>query len=344
MNAQSSRHETRNKPFRVLMVAGVYPTEQRPHSGTFIKTQVESLLAEGIGVEVIHPKPGPVPLRYICAALEVFFKTLTGRYDIVNGHYGLWCLAARMQWTTPVVASFLGGDLLGELYPDGGSQSQSNFVVWISRWLCHHVDAVIVKSEGMKKAAAGNNIHIIPNGVDFTLFRPLPRLQTREILGWKQDGYYILFGNDPRLPSKNFSLAQLAVERLCARGVPAELVIANGLPQANLVQYMNACNALILTSLYEGSPNIVKEAMACNLPVVSTFIGDVLQVIGETKGCKVCPDDPDALAEALEEAVRYSEPTTGRRDIAHLESTIVAKQVIELFEQTKNKKRKEKER
>src|SRR5581483_1197923 len=77
---------------RVLMVTGVYPTEERPHAGTFIKSQVDSLITAGLTVDILHPRPGPSPLRYISAAIQVFGKTLTGRYDIVHGHYGLWCL------------------------------------------------------------------------------------------------------------------------------------------------------------------------------------------------------------------------------------------------------------
>jgi len=75
-----------NKPFRVLMVTGIYPTEQKPHSGTFIKSQVDSLIDAGLEVEVLHPKPGPSPLRYAAATIKVFLKTLTGHFDAVHGH------------------------------------------------------------------------------------------------------------------------------------------------------------------------------------------------------------------------------------------------------------------
>ena len=343
MSSGSSKLQTTDKPLRVLMVTGIYPTEQKPHSGTFIKSQVDSLIAAGLEVELIHPKPGPVPIRYAAAALQVFLKTLTGRFTIVHGHYGLWCLAARLQWTTPVVASFLGSDLLGAVTADGNSSKKDALVVQISRRLCHLVDVVTVKTEQMKRAASGNKIFVIPDGVDFELFHPIPRAEARAALGWNQDRYYILFGNDPQRPEKNFPLAQTTIERLHARGLPAELMVANGLPQTTLVLYINASNAVILPSIYEGSPNIVKEAMACNVPVVATNVGDVAQVIGHTKGCIVCLSDPDALAAALEEALRHTEPTTGRIDIKHLECAVVARQIIVVYEQIKNNKAKGKE-
>src|SRR5437588_10920283 len=254
----------KNKSYRVLMVTGIYPTAARPDKGTYIKSQVDSLIAAGMEVEVLHPKPGPVPLRYAGAFAQVFLKTLTGHFDVVHGHYGLWCLTARMQWTTPVVASFLGDDLLGTVIAAGGYSKKGTFVTHISRWLCQHVDAVIVKSEEMKKAASvsKDNIYIIPNGVDFELIRSIPGAEARAALGWDPDRYYILFGNDPRIPVKNFPLAQAAIERLRARGTLAELVVASGLQQTKVVQYMNASNALILPSIAEGSPNVVKETMA----------------------------------------------------------------------------------
>jgi teichuronic acid biosynthesis glycosyltransferase TuaC len=262
----------------------------------------------------------------------VFRKTLTGRYDVVHGHYGLWCLVARLQWTTPVVASFLGSDLLGNPTADGRCTRKHAFVVRVSQWLSRRVDAVIVKSEQMRWLTPSDRVFIIPNGVDFELFRPMSRADARAALGWQPDGYYVLFGNDPNIPRKGYPLAQAAMERLRARGVPAELVVASGLPQTTVVQCINASNALLLPSIHEGSPNIVKETMACNVPVVATDVGDVKQVIGRTQGCSVCPRDPEALAIALEEALRHQRPTTGRSDIAHLDRAVVAHQVIAVYE------------
>jgi teichuronic acid biosynthesis glycosyltransferase TuaC len=316
------------------MVTGVYPTEQRPHAGTFIKSQVDSLIAAGLEVEVVHPQPGPTPLRYFAAIRDVLRKTLTKRFDLVHGHYGLWCFVARLQWTTPVVASFLGDDVLGTVTANGSYSKKSKVVAYLSRKLCFLVDAVIVKSEQMKKVLGGpqQKIYVVPNGVNFAQFRPIARDKARAALDWDPERYYILFGNNPNIAVKNYPLARTAVEYLRERGVEAELVVANGLPHDRVVLYMNASNALLLSSIAEGSPNVVKEAMACNIPVVSTNVGDVADVIGRTPGCSVCPPNPAALASGLEKALHHTERTTGRADIQHLSSEIVAQRIIAIYQ------------
>src|SRR6266702_6911372 len=201
--------------YRILLVTGVYPSPEHPHSGTFIKSQAQSLVTAGHTVDLLYPDPRcPMPLRYLWAAWLVFCKTLGGQYDIVHAHFGLWCLAARCQWTTPVVASFLGDDLLSEPLASGNWSKRANLVVWISRLLCFLVDAVIVKSEGMRQAARFSSAFVIPNGVDFSRFYPIPRQEARTILGWHPERFYVLFANRPSLVGKRFSLAEAAVQCL----------------------------------------------------------------------------------------------------------------------------------
>lgn len=323
--------KVKKRSLRVLMVTGVYPTEARPHAGTFIKTLVEALREAGIRVEVIHPAPGPVLWRYLLAILQIWWKVCTGTIDIVHGHYGQWCFFARLQWKVPVVAAFLGDDLLGTVTARGGHSLKGALIVRLSRWLCGHVDVALVKSAEMRAVTGNPTVQVLSDGVDFKLFRPLERTQLREELGWQQDRYYALFGNNPAIPVKNIQLARAAIEYLVEQGVSAELVVANGLPQAQLVRYINACNAVALPSHAEGSPNIVKEAMACNVPVVATDVGDVSDVIWSTQGCSICSPDPASFALGLLHAFQQHEPTTGREDIAHLEVSLIAQQMIAMY-------------
>jgi teichuronic acid biosynthesis glycosyltransferase TuaC len=138
---------------------------------------------------------------------------------------------------------------------------------------------------------------------------------------------------------KNIPLARAALQQLAGRGINAELVVVHGQSQEQVMRSMNASNAVVLSSLAEGAPNVVKEAMACNVPVVATNVGDVAQVLGQTVGCSVCAHDPGELAEALEKALRHVGPTTGRHDSAHLASTVVIERVLELYQQALDHKR-----
>jgi teichuronic acid biosynthesis glycosyltransferase TuaC len=336
---QNPFSEERNKRYRILMVSGIYPTKERPHSGTFVKALADALLARGHEVALVHPRPGPSPLRYFSATLQVFFKTLIKRFNIVHGQYGLWCLAARMQWTTPVVASYLGDDLLGTVVANGGYSKKSLLVVWISQWLSKHVELVNVKTEQMKKASLREDAFVLADGVNFEIFQPRSRDEVRVELGWVQERYYVVFANNPAIPVKNFPLAQKAIKCLRERGMDAELVVANGLPQSTVAQYINASNALILTSLAEGSPNVVREAMACNVPVVATDVGDVASVLAKTEGCSVCPHNANALAQGLETALKHTGRTTGRADTAHLAIQSLVMQVEVMYDLALERKR-----
>ncbi len=319
--------------YRILMVTGIYPTARKPHAGTFIQPLVEALRARGHVVDVLHPGPGPAPLRYFQAMLQVFWYTLGGRYDIVHGHYGLWCLVARLQWRAAVVAAFLGDDLLGTITASGRYSRKSRLVVFVSRWLCRVVDAATVKSEQMKQAAGCDGVVVIPDGVDLTRFYPCAREEARTILGWESEHFIVLFANNPAIPVKNVALAQAAVQQLVEKGMQVSLVCIHGQSQERVRLAMNASNALILPSLAEGAPNVVKEALACNLLVVATNVGDVAQVIGQTAGCCVCRPAVDELAAGLTTALLYTGPASGRRDVAHLAHTVIVERVLELYGQ-----------
>ena len=95
--------------------------------------------------------------------------------------------------------------------------------------------------------------------------------------------------------------------------------------------YFNASDLVLLTSFWEGSPNVIKEAMACNVPIVSTDVGDVKEVIGKTEGCYITSFDPEDVAEKIKLALKFGKRTTGIEDIKHLESSLIAKKIIKIY-------------
>jgi glycosyltransferase involved in cell wall biosynthesis len=140
-----------------------------------------------------------------------------------------------------------------------------------------------------------------------------------------------LFVGRPTLARKRHALARLAVERVDP-ALRAELVVGWGLPHADVPLYMNACDALVFTSLQEGSPNVVKEALACNLPVVSVAVGDVAERLAGVANCELCADDrPETIAAALERVLRRGGRCDGHRAVAPLAEEALTQQVIAVY-------------
>ena len=173
--------------------------------------------------------------------------------------------------------------------------------------------------------------HVIPSGLDLDQFRPIPREEARARLGLPLDKRLVLFVGNPAVERKRYPLAREAVDIL-KRSLPADLVVAWSVRHRDVPVWMNACDALVFTSMQEGSPNAVKEALACDLPVVSVPVGDVAQRIGGVAGCELCPDDkPESIAAALERVLRGGIRAAGRAAVQDLDERRLAQQVIDVY-------------
>jgi glycosyltransferase involved in cell wall biosynthesis len=194
------------------------------------------------------------------------------------------------------------------------------------------VDAAIVQTEQMAQGLPEARVFVLPHEVDTNLFRPLDPPRARAELGLDSAKRYVLFAASPEIPVKRFPLAREAVELLRAENPSVELLTVSKEPQPRLVQYMSACDALIFPSYQEGSPNIVKQAMACNLPIVATDVGDVREVIGSTRGCAVVEPDAAGLARHLRELVNRPRRTDGRTRISRFEPEQVTARLVAVYE------------
>ena len=199
--------------------------------------------------------------------------------------------------------------------------------------LSRHIDAVIVKSQKMANKLKGNNVYIIPHEVDFEVFHPVEKEHARTVLGLDLCKKYLLFAANPQIPVKRFTLAKTVAEQLNKDDPSVELRVAYKEPQDRLALLMNACDALIFTSYQEGSPNVVKQAMACNLPIVATDVGDVREIIGRTEGCYVCKPDVSEFVKCISDILRHPQRTRGREQVQHLAGPVVARRIIDVYEQ-----------
>jgi glycosyltransferase involved in cell wall biosynthesis len=172
---------------------------------------------------------------------------------------------------------------------------------------------------------------VIPNGVDLDRFRPIPRSEARNRLGWDEHQPTAIFVGHPEIPVKNFGLAQEVHRRLAVSRPGLQLRVATAERPEDIPVWMSAADALLLTSHAEGSPNVVKEAMACELPVVSTPVGDVPERLAGVDGCRVCPPEAGALATALDSAVSHGRAPGARVAVAPLGSDAVAQRVLGVY-------------
>ncbi|MEQ8497708.1 MAG: glycosyltransferase, partial [Gammaproteobacteria bacterium] len=287
-------------PLRVLTITNMYPEPARPAWGTFIKSQVDSLVAQGVETEVlvIHGYRGRV--EYLYAIPRLWRQLRRGNYDLIHAHYGLSGLVARAQRRLPVVVSYCGNDLYGHANAAGRQTLQSLPLMWLQRLLARVVDRAIVKSPASANLIAAANPVVIPNGVDMERFRPLPRDECRVALDLDPAATYVLFPYAPDRPRKNYPLFEATLATLAGRhGISARPLVVHDVPNDRVPLYLNAADAVMLTSYWEGSPNVVKEAMACNTRVVAVDVGDVRALIGDQPGYAVCGFDAGELADAL---------------------------------------------
>ena len=150
----------------------------------------------------------------------------------------------------------------------------------------------------------------------------------------------VLFLADPDRESKNFPLAQEAFNFFDPAN--AELKVLYGISQQNVPQTLNAADVILLTSKWEGSPNVVKEAMACNCPVVATDVGDVAWLFGKEPGHFLTGFDPRDVSEKIRAALTFCENvgrTNGRKRIMELglDAETVARRIIEVYETVSQK-------
>jgi glycosyltransferase involved in cell wall biosynthesis len=143
-------------------------------------------------------------------------------------------------------------------------------------------------------------VQVIPCGIDLERFKPLDQRQCRERLGWQPDNFHVLFATSEGDPVKRPELARAAVGLLDGKYRDVKFHVLSGTPNSEVPYWLNAADVLLLTSKHEGSPTIVKEALACRLPVVSVPVGDVRERIAGIDGCHLAEAEPEDLARKLE--------------------------------------------
>ena len=270
-----------------------------------VDAQVTSLVKRGVNVTKF-PLKILNPLNYLTEYIRLVRFLNRQKIDLIHAHYSYSGIIAGLTFLK-TICSLMGSDVF----------SQRRLILRLTYFFHKYIwKKTIVKSKAMQKIFPKSTI--IPNGVNLEMFRPIDRAEAIKRTSLDQKSKNIIFVVEKyHRNSKNFQLATLACSDYLD-GTNTNLVLVTDKNQNELVNYYNAADVLLLTSLSEGSPNTIKEAMACNCPIVSTNVGDVKKVMGDAKGCYITSFDPKNIAEKLEKVLTFAGKTNGRERIKYL--------------------------
>lgn len=306
---------------KVLFVCG---GKKDGKPGNVVLNQASSLVKNGIDVTIFTIK-GSGFIGYIKSIFPLLKEIKKQNPDIVHAHYSLSGFIAVLSTSKPVIVSLMGSEMHSPI---------------IIRWLIHLFyrylwRVVIVKTNEMKQRLKLKEAIVLPNGVDTDKFLPIDKIFAREKLGLSSNEKIVLFLADPKRPEKNFKLAKESVSLLNEN---VNLLVANEINPESVPWYLNAADVVLLTSLWEGSPNIIKEAMACNAKIVSVDVGDVKQNFYDVTGCFLAKFDPNDIAFKLSLALNLQSKSTGRNRIFELglDDKSVASNLLNLYHKVLN--------
>ena len=315
-----------------LRVLGLVPGDGRGSSFVFARRQLDCIRRSGIEVRTLFITSRTNPISLVHSFKEIRRAISDFQPDLIHAHYGtMTALLAAISSTVPLVITFRGSDLNG--CPDVPLW-RSHLSRLLSQVSCLRATRVICVSGRLrdrlwwkKKFAA-----VIPSGVDLQHFYPRPKPDARERLGWDQSQLTVVFnlGNTPN--AKGLDLVRSAVDSAQKVLGPIRLVVLDGcVPHEEVPWYLCAADCLALASAKEGSPNIVKEALACNTPVVSTDVGDVMERLsGVSPSCVTARTIPD-FTEALIGVLSEHRPSNGREHSYVFDERLVADAVCALY-------------
>jgi teichuronic acid biosynthesis glycosyltransferase TuaC len=295
---------------RVLVVTNLYPTERRPGLGPFVRDQVAALREiDGLDVD-LHSFDPPGGIRpYLAESFRLLRKYSGASYDVVHSHYGLtgFC-ALAVRGAGSRVVTFHGDDLrLRKVAPI------SRMVARLSD-LPATVSANLARSEakGLGGPGTRRRVAVLPCGIDLERLRPMDRREAREQLGLDPDGRYILFPADPSRPEKRFDRARELV------GDGVELLHYDDTPPERVPLYVNAANAVLVTSEREGFGLAPLEALACDVPVLATDVGIAPIALAGIPGALCAPWNVSVWRDALAPHLADPDPRIAGRARAAL--------------------------
>jgi glycosyltransferase involved in cell wall biosynthesis len=319
----------------------MYPTPAAPAFGAFVQVQVEGLRALGCSVEVFEVHGQRQVRRYLKAIVPFGKAVRSFRADIVYAFYGLTGVLAMWQ-PVPFVLSLAGDDVLGSPNGRGGISVKSRLIIGLSHLAAARAAAVCVQSEEMRGRLWTQGLRaraqVVPYGVDPQRFHPGDQATARERIGFPAQGRIVLWPNTPTEIRKRMDRAE-AVMQLVRQEVPdATMRIVSHVPHETMPDYYRAADCCLHTSDWEGSPNVVKEALLSGLPVVTTDVGDVRRWLASSPESAVCPSDPDALAREVIRVLCERKRVEPKAFLDGFSTATIAGRMLAMFQEVLSRK------
>jgi teichuronic acid biosynthesis glycosyltransferase TuaC len=306
--------------FQKMRVLFVIPGEGQGNSMIFARREAESLAREGIEVECFYLRSRTSPRLLLNEFRRLRQRIRTFGAELVHAQYGTMtaAVAALAAGKLPLVITYRGGDLNR---PRSDARARSILAHLLSQVAALFATRIVCVSRGLKQRLwwRGSRVSILPSGVDADRFRPEPRDQARDRLGWSLAEPVILFNAGGDAGNKRLDLAQRSAE-VAREYVPALRleVLDGGKDPKSIPDYMNASDCLLIASDSEGSPTVLQEALACALPVVSVDVGDAVERLRGVSYSRIVPRDPKVMGRALAAIAGARERSNGPQAVQGL--------------------------
>jgi len=285
----------------------------------FVKEQAHSLIKEGVLIDFYLIK-GKGLIGYLKNYFSLLNKLKNKKYNLLHAHYGLSGLLATMQFSVPVIITFHGSDV----------NMKKNYLFSRIASNLSATNIFVHNNLSNRLKIYSKPLNIIPCGVDDNTFFPISKSDARKKLGWKKDNNYILFSSSFDNKIKNVSLAESAVSTINN----SQLIELKGFKKEQINLLLNASDLLLVTSFSETGPIIVKEALACNCPIVSTDVGDVKKLIKNINNCHLTTYNANNIKEKINLVLKDNNRTNGRIAIQKFRLEKIAYEVLSVYQNT----------
>ena len=298
---------------KILFVYRVYGVNE---INPVVQNQMNALRKHGVDIIEFTIKNGGI-INYIKSIVNLLYFSSFNNYDIIHAHYSYsGFLSFFGTVNKPIICSLMGSDVIKS------KRIKRKLILFFAKNIWTRT---IVKSNNMHI----ENSLVIPNGVDFNNFRPIDKRDAIIHTGFSKEKINIIFvASDIKSEVKNYSLAKKTVDSL---GEKYKLHTISDVKFSELPYYYSAANMLLLTSFSEGSPNVVKEALACNCPVVSTDVGDVKLITKDIESCIITSFDSKEIGKTIVNITKLEKQVSSRDKIDFLNNDTILNKIQMLY-------------